>query len=280
MASYLNKAYLINKKNKNMLIAKALLKYTPQKFNCIILEYIDNSKNKNKLTDRETYYLTLLKPYYNILKYGKNSLGFKHSEQTKLFLSNLKKNTKLSDSTKNLISESLKGENNPFFNKKHTELSKQKMRDTKLTNKLYIYNINKELLYIAPSIKSFSKEIRANAQSINNYLNKNKLFRGLIYFSNINNNNIPIINNNSTSQYKNLIQSIIQNIKIKKPIYIFNSNFEFLKEYNGIMEAEKDLNVRHEIIKLHALNKKLLKINSNKNNLNYIFVSYKKFNNN
>ena len=54
-------------------------------------------------------------PYYNVLKQGYSSLGYKHTEATKQMLSDLAKNRVHSDLTKSLLSKALTGENNPFL---------------------------------------------------------------------------------------------------------------------------------------------------------------------
>ena len=76
---YYNYKNLIDLK-QNMLINKALLKYGYSGFKLDILEYCDN---KNLVISREQYYLDLLKPEYNTLKFAGSSLGFIHSEETK-----------------------------------------------------------------------------------------------------------------------------------------------------------------------------------------------------
>lgn len=67
---------------RNMRIDRALLKYGYSKFKLEILEYCEISN----LIEREQYYLDILKPEYNILLRAGSSLGFKHSEKTKLYM--------------------------------------------------------------------------------------------------------------------------------------------------------------------------------------------------
>lgn len=103
MSSYLNNTYLKNKKVNNMPIVLALLKYGPcprpltlsgcgpggqENFAIFILEYVDIES----LAERETYFISTYLPYYNILKQGYSSLGYKHTEETKKKLSILAKN--------------------------------------------------------------------------------------------------------------------------------------------------------------------------------------------
>jgi len=56
-----------------------LLKYGQDNFAALIVEYVD-IKN---LTVRETYYITHFLPYYNVLKQGYSSIGYKHTEATR-----------------------------------------------------------------------------------------------------------------------------------------------------------------------------------------------------
>jgi len=67
-------------KRNNSLIYKALLKYGYDwsGFRLEILEYCESEI----ITEREQYYIDLLKPEYNILKQARSLKGFKHSETT------------------------------------------------------------------------------------------------------------------------------------------------------------------------------------------------------
>ncbi len=82
-------------------------KYGDNSFEISILEYCDNSN----LLEKEQFYIDLNKNSYNILKKANNSLGYKHTEETKNKLKkawqkNPRKNTK---EQKEKISKSLKG---------------------------------------------------------------------------------------------------------------------------------------------------------------------------
>ena len=70
MRNYLNTTFLKNKKNKNMPIIQALLKYGQDHFAVLIVEYVD-LKN---LAIRESHYITHLLLYYNVLKKSYSSL--------------------------------------------------------------------------------------------------------------------------------------------------------------------------------------------------------------
>jgi group I intron endonuclease len=111
MRNYLNKAFLKSKQNRNTPITKALLKYDYSNFSLLILEYVEPTY----LTVRETFYIIHILPYYNVLKQGYSSLGYKHTEETKKLLSELAKNRIHSEKTKSLIARAVTGKNNPFL---------------------------------------------------------------------------------------------------------------------------------------------------------------------
>jgi group I intron endonuclease len=174
LKNYLNNSFLINKKNANQPITKALLKYGTENFSVIILEYID----KDFIFDRETFWIVNLKPYYNILKSGGSSIGYKHSDTIKLFLSELAKNRKNSEETKLLIANALKGELNPFYGKSHNIESINKIIASKSLGKIYIYNSIKELQVIFPSITTLSNTINSSINFIKKVIIEGIMFRG------------------------------------------------------------------------------------------------------
>jgi group I intron endonuclease len=98
-------------RHKNLPILSALKKHGHENFNLYIVEYVEQY-NKDKLLNREQYYLDELKPYYNILDKAGSSLGYTHTEEVKQLISDFKKELYI-------------GENNPFYGKTHTEETKQ-----------------------------------------------------------------------------------------------------------------------------------------------------------
>lgn len=135
MSCYLSNSYLNYKKNNNQPIIKALLKHGQDKFSLIIIEYLLSSvgnKGEEVLFDRESFWILKLNPYYNVLKFGGSSTGYKHSSLTKLLISRLAKGRKLTIDTKLKISESLKGDLNPFYGKIHTENTIEKIIKKKI----------------------------------------------------------------------------------------------------------------------------------------------------
>lgn len=278
MKNYLNKANLKSKQNSNMPIIKALLKYGYNNFSLWIIEYVPI----NKLSIRETYYITNIIPYYNVLKEGYSSIGFKHTEETKKLLKELAKNRKHSDLTKSLISKALVGENNPFYNKNHSMETKVRIIEANSSYPLYIYDIYKNLLVIFPSVRTLSKLINSNHSTIVNFIKNKELFRGNWYLTNIpyNINDTPKINNWMDKESNDLILDIKNNKHIVKPIFVYDLNKNYICKYDGVMQAQKALHINHSIIKKHALLNDKFIFSNNKENKNkvkgYIF-SYELF---
>lgn len=174
MRNYLNNAFLKSKQNVNMPIVNALLKYDQSNFSLLILEYVETES----LTIRETYYITLLMPYYNVLKQGYSSLGYKHTEETKRLLKELAKNRIHSEATKSLIARCLTGENNPFYNKSHSVESKVRISEARSAYPVYVYNSFKELLVIFPSVGCLAKLIKSNHATLVDAIKHQTIFRG------------------------------------------------------------------------------------------------------
>ena len=117
-------------------INKALLKYGYANFQLDIIEYV----SKEKAIEIEQYYMDLLNPQYNLLKVAGSWLGYKHSEETKLKMSESRRGKIMTDETK-LKKEGKKTpctENKTFLGRTHNEQSRRKMRDSHLGEKHYL----------------------------------------------------------------------------------------------------------------------------------------------
>jgi group I intron endonuclease len=174
MRNYLNNTFLKSKQNINMPIVNALLKYDQSNFMLLIMEYVE----PENLTIKETFYITYLIPYYNVLKQGYSSLGYKHTEEIKELLSELAKNRVHSDKTKALIAKALTGENNPFYNKSHSIESKIRMIEANSSYPVYLYNSYKELLVVFPSVGTLANLIQANHSTLVTCIKDQTIFRG------------------------------------------------------------------------------------------------------
>jgi group I intron endonuclease len=250
MRNYLNKAFLKSKQNANMPITKALLKYDHSNFSLLILEYVE----LENLTARETFYITQMIPYYNVLKEGYSSLGYKHTEETKKLLSELAKNRTHSEKTKGLITRAVIGENNPFYNKSHSLESKIRMIEANSAYSVYVYNSFKELLVIFPSVLTLTKLIKSNHSTLVNIIKEQTIFRGEWYLTNIpyNINDTPMIADWSSKECEQLVLNMNKNSHIRKAVFVYGINRNFLAKYDGVMEAQRALNISHSTIKNYA----------------------------
>ncbi len=109
---------LENNVHKNIHLQRSFNKYKMKNFVGLLLEKVNNL---NDLKNKEQYWLDILydkNKSYNILTKAYNSLGFKHSEETK-----------------NKISEMQKGEKNNLYGKQHKEETKIKMSNAHIGNK-------------------------------------------------------------------------------------------------------------------------------------------------
>lgn len=253
MKNYLNTSFIKSSLNANMPIIKALTKYDHSNFSLWILEYVD-IKN---LTAKETFYITNIMPYYNILKQGYSSLGYVHTKETKKLLSELAKNRIHSIETKGLIARSLIGENNPFYNKSHSIESKRRMIEANSSYPVYVYNSYKQLIVIFPSVLTLSKLIKSNHPLLVDVIKEHSLFRGEWYLSNIpyNISDKPSIEDMNSEKCKQLIFEINNNSYIRKAVFAYEIDSKFVTKYDGVTVAAKAFNMSHLTVKNKILSK-------------------------
>jgi group I intron endonuclease len=250
MRNYLNKTFLKSKQNINMPIVKALLKYDSSNFSLLILEYVEAVN----LTIRETFFIINVSPYYNVLKQGYSSLGYKHTEETKKLLSELAKNKTHSELTKGLIARALTGENNPFYRKSHSIESKIRMIEANSSYPVYLYDSYKKLLVIFPSVLTLAKLIKSNHSTLIDIIKEKEIFRGEWYITNLpyNVEDIPLISDWNSKECESLVLEINNNGHIKKAVFVYDKDRNFIKKYNGVTDAQKELNISHSTIKKYA----------------------------
>lgn len=104
-------------RHKDTTLGKALAKYGIDNFEYKI---IDEAETIEELNEKEIFWIKKLNSMapngYNLCEGGDNTLGYTHREESKKKMSSLRKG-------------SFKGEDNPFFGKKHTSITKQRMRE-------------------------------------------------------------------------------------------------------------------------------------------------------
>jgi hypothetical protein len=221
------------------------------------------------LKTRETYWISVLEPYYNVFKQAYDSTGYRHTPETRLLLSELAKLRTHSDETRSKISESLKGENNPFFNKVYSDATKYQISLTKSTSLIYVYDSFKQLLFIFPSLRFLAGQVKANFSTLSKLTQNGLLFRGGWYIlkSPFYAHDVPSITDINSVEYVNMIKEIQTSSHILKAIFVFNSKNEFLFKFDGVLEAQKALNISHDTIKSH--------LDSGKAHNNYLFFSHR-----
>ena len=250
MKNYLNKTFLKNKQNINMPIIKALLKYEPDNFSLSIIEYADFKH----LAVRETHFISTVIPHYNVLKQGYSSLGYKHTQDTMELLSRLAKDRTHSDETKGLIARALTGENNPFYNQNHSVESKIRMIEANSAYPVYIYDSYKKLLVVFPSALTIAKLIYCNHSTIVDSIKKESIFRGEWYFLNIpyDISDIPVITDWTSKECEKLVSVINKNGDVKKAVFVYDLNKNFICKYKGVTDAQRALKMSHDTIKKYA----------------------------
>lgn len=167
-SSYYSFKYLIDPK-RNMIIHKALLKYGYSIFTLEILEYCDT----HTLLVREQYYIDKLMPEYNILTKAGSSLGFKHSEKTKL---------KMSIKTKDHLEKTrshLKNLNSKPFSPEIRARIRQGMSNFNILTKgkkVVFINIETQEIFSFVSIRDAALNMKMGRNTIKKYNLNKKVF--------------------------------------------------------------------------------------------------------
>lgn len=132
---------------------------------------------------------------------------------------------------------------------------------TKSSGPIYIYNEFKQLLAIAPSLISLAILLgnKSISISIKRAISDGSLYRSSWYLSRIpfNSEEKPLMEVPS-SDYTNLIAVMKSQKHIRKAIFVFKDN-EFFCKYNGIMDVEKALKIKHDTIKKYIDNNTIYK---------------------
>ena len=106
-------------------------------------------------------------------------------------------------------------------------------------------------------MNQLAKSINANNKTISSYIKKNVLFRGNWYLKEnlLRESDFPLISDKNLKEYEEFILDMRKFAYIKQVIFVFNSKTKkLIWSYDGIVEAEKELNIRHEKIKNSIIN--------------------------
>jgi len=131
------------------------------------------------------------------------------------------------------------------------------MSTQRSSKKIYIYDNLLNFQVIISSLNKLAKSIYTNNRTLNSYINCNKLFRGNWYIKDylLSTNDIPLIFDNFSVEYKNIIEDMRNKAHIKQAIFVFDfKSKKFIEKFDGVMIAEKELNIRHEKIKYSIIN--------------------------
>ncbi len=159
-SNFLKKELLRN----NSKISSSLLKYGYSNFTLDVLEYCESYK----LIIREQYYIDSLNPEYNILKIAGSRLGSKHSPETLLKY----KDRKLSPEA--------------LANLKKSKIGVAPLSSLRKINHLLatghsttVVNMKDNSVKLYGSIRAAARDLGTSHNSILNYINTNKLYKGV-----------------------------------------------------------------------------------------------------
>lgn len=248
--NYLNAAFRAGRRNSNMPIIRALDKYGPEAFMLVVLEYVDVVD----LGPREIYWISLLKPYYNVLPGGVGSPGMPHTEATKALLRAQRLGTKSSEATKALISEATTGANNPFYGKTHTLESRFAIAVTKSAGSVYVYDCFWTLQLVVVSTKSLGRLIHSNSSTIQTYIISGDVFRGGWYLRSepLFEGDLPLIPDVGSPEGLSTLANIEAAKHIRKAVFVFDANTrEFKRRYDGVLECAVGINSSHTTVTKH-----------------------------
>lgn len=148
---YFNLNRLIEGPEKNKPICRALVKYGHSNFQLEIIEYCASAD----VVKREQYYIDLLKPEYNILKIAGSSLGYLHSSESLAKMS---------------------GKNHVMFGKKHSENTKEKIRQSLISDnhpsalKVSVLDLETNIETIYGSRREASRALNCHESTFRYYL--------------------------------------------------------------------------------------------------------------
>ena len=87
-----------------------------------------------------------------------------------------------------------------------------------------------------------------------NVIKEQTLFRGEWYLNNMpyNISDTPLISHWHSKECEKLVEEINKSSHIKKAIFVYDINKKFIGKYDGVMDAQRALNISHSTIKNYA----------------------------
>ncbi len=190
--------HCIHLKSSNKPLLRAINKYGIKNFSFHIVEYYKGLIFKEnlklsylKLLERESFYISSLKPIYNFLTIATSSLGFKHNEETRAkikvnyslerkdFISNLNKCNTLSNQA-NTIFKYKANERYADYDFKELFLLKTNHNLFK-GKKILLLNPSGVILLEFSSIQQVSQRFSCDRKTIRKYIKSGKKFKNLGY---------------------------------------------------------------------------------------------------
>jgi len=155
-------------------IYSALLKHGYSNFSLTILEYCE----PEQCLEREDYYLCSLPHEYNILEKAGYSIGRKHSDKTKIIMSEAKKGKTHTNETKKIISDVHKGKTlSPETRKKISDtLSGHKGAAQPTSQAIEVFDKDNNKTTTYESIREAARALNLpNFNIIRNYIQNNQV---------------------------------------------------------------------------------------------------------
>lgn len=158
----------LKKNYANWYITEERNKYGLDNFNVVIINHCETQEEAYELEEKYIKELGTKYPEgYNMTDGGAGLKGYNHLQETKKKISETHKGKKMSEEHKKKLSEANKGKNNPFYGKKHSKETREKIiktRDKKPV--VQIDRINGEIIKIWDSARDVEKELDINHSTI------------------------------------------------------------------------------------------------------------------
>jgi group I intron endonuclease len=183
--------------SKHTHLQRAWNKYGEENFEINILERV---ADRNDLTQREQFFIDTFKPAYNVRTVAESNLGIQESEETKALKSKVAKargqneqqlaalrkaqKNRIGKPVKGKVKESLKLGPLSMVGKPKSKETKEKIRQTKLGEKNYMFGISQEDHPSSKKVKNImTGEVYASAKQCaevlgKSYVHVNMILRG------------------------------------------------------------------------------------------------------
>ncbi len=204
--------YFPSRLTDSRFISNSILKYGHDNFSLVILYVLGDSDSFTKLDiiSKEQEYIDLYQPVLNLNPVAGSSMGFKHSEESKKLMSEFRKGKNLSENTKKKFSILFSSKLKPFWSKIHSPETLEKMSQSKRGKLNPMFNKEKS--------KEFLEQMYRDKRGANN----------------------PMFGKAKSEETL---------AKLRKKVYVYDYNKQFIKCYDSVGFAVKDLRFSANTIK-------------------------------